>query len=157
MLVTNHVLQGALLGRALGRPVPAFLLGVASHFAADALPHWGGADEGVRDRAFLVVAVPDGLAGLLVMAAVASTASAEHRLPLLAGMFGAALPDADKPWALVTGGRAIWPGAVNRFHTRIQREAAHRLPLEVAGAGALALLYVFWPVWAVWTRPLTSR
>ena len=41
MLVTNHVLSGAAIGAAVRRPVPAFLLGVASHFALDAAPHWG--------------------------------------------------------------------------------------------------------------------
>lgn len=144
MLITNHVLQGALLGRALGRPLPAFLLGVASHFAADALPHWGDIDASVRDRGFLVVAVPDGLTGLLVMATLGAAAPTAARWPVLAGMLGAALPDADKPWALVTGGRALWPAAVHRFHGRIQREAPHRLPLEMAGAGVLALAYATW-------------
>ncbi len=37
MLVTSHVLSGAMIGAAVRRPVPAFLLGVASHFAASAL------------------------------------------------------------------------------------------------------------------------
>ena len=41
MLVTNHVLSGAVIGAAVRRPVPAFALGVASHFALDAVPHWG--------------------------------------------------------------------------------------------------------------------
>ena len=64
MLVTNHVLSGAAIGAAVRRPVPGFALGVASHFALDAAPHWGKFGGG---RRYLRVAVPDGLAGLAVM------------------------------------------------------------------------------------------
>ena len=140
MLVTNHVLQGALLGRVVDRPLPAFVLGVASHFAADALPHWGDSHAGVREVEFLCVAVPDGLTGLLAMALVVRGTRPAARAGVLAGMVGAALPDLDKPWALVTGGRDLWPETVTGFHSRIQREAPHRLPWEVALAGGLALL-----------------
>ena len=41
VLVTNHVLSGAFIGRAAPGPVSAFAAGVASHFALDAVPHWG--------------------------------------------------------------------------------------------------------------------
>ena len=41
MLLTNHVLSGALIGAVVRRPVPAFVLGIASHFALDTVPHWG--------------------------------------------------------------------------------------------------------------------
>ena len=43
MLISTHVLSGALLGRVLGRPLPALLIGAASHLALDRLPHWGRA------------------------------------------------------------------------------------------------------------------
>src|ERR1700728_4818444 len=57
MLVTNHVLSGAVIGAAVRRPAPAFALGVASHFVLDAVPHWGKFGGG---RRLLRVAVPDG-------------------------------------------------------------------------------------------------
>ena len=41
MLLTNHVLSGAVIGALARRPVPAFAAGVASHFVLDAIPHWG--------------------------------------------------------------------------------------------------------------------
>ena len=41
MLLTNHVLSGALIGALARRPLPAFAAGVASHFVLDAVPHWG--------------------------------------------------------------------------------------------------------------------
>ena len=37
MLVTNHVLSGALIGAAARTPVRAFTLGVVSHFVLDAI------------------------------------------------------------------------------------------------------------------------
>ena len=100
MLVTNHVLSGALIGAVVRRPVPSFLLGVASHFVLDAVPHWGN----WRDtRQFLQVAVPDGLTGLAAMAAFTATAPACRRAAVAAGMVGAALPDIDKPSLLWLG------------------------------------------------------
>ena len=94
MLLTNHVLSGALIGALVRLPVPAFALGVASHFALDTVPHWGP----FRERhALLRVAVPDGLTALAALTAFAAAAPPHRRLTLTAAMLGAALPDADKP------------------------------------------------------------
>ncbi|MGH3258544.1 MAG: hypothetical protein ACRDOU_24640 [Streptosporangiaceae bacterium] len=134
MLLTNHVLSGALIGALARRPAPAFAAGVASHFALDAVPHWG--EWGSRRR-FLRVAVRDGLVSLAVAGAVAAVSPADRRLAVVAGMAGAALPDLDKP-TLLWLGWSPFPRAVLRFHGRIQREAPGRLPREVLVAGALA-------------------
>lgn len=139
MLVTNHVLSGALIGALVKRPVPAFVLGVASHFALDATPHWGDWDSYQR---FLQVAVPDGLAGLAVIAGLAAVAPPDRRAAVLAGMAGAALPDLDKPSKLWFG-RSPWPAAVNQFHHRIQREKQEHktrefLTMAVFAAASLA-------------------
>ena len=131
MLVTNHVLSGAVIGAASrGRPVSAFVLGALSHFALDAVPHWGKWHERVR---FMQVAVPDGLAGLAVMGAMTAIAPPTARPAVFAGMAGAALPDLDKP-SIVFFGRSPWPPAVDAFHMWIQDEAPHRLKHELAAA-----------------------
>jgi hypothetical protein len=134
VLLTNHVLSGALIGALARRPLPAFAVGVASHFALDAMPHWG--EWGSR-RQFLRVAVPDGLIGLVTFGALAAVSPADRRAAVVAAMAGAALPDLDKP-AVLWLGRSPFPGAVNRFHDRIQREAAGRAPYELLAAGAFA-------------------
>jgi hypothetical protein len=134
MLVTNHVLSGALIGAVVRRPVPAFMLGVASHFALDALPHWGKWRD---QRVFLRVAVPDGLAGLAAIAAFASSAPRGRRVAVAAGMLGAALPDIDKP-TKVWFGFSPWPAAVNDFHHRIQDEAPGRFMNEAVSAAIFA-------------------
>ncbi len=137
MLITNHVVSGALVGLAAPGPVSAFALGVASHFALDSVPHWG--DE----SRFLQVAVPDGLTGLAVMAHVARLvrdAPPRRRATVVAGMLGACLPDADKPSTLFVG-RSPFPLALDDWHRSIQRESPRRMPQEVlvAGAGLLVV------------------
>jgi hypothetical protein len=141
MLVTNHVLSGAVIGAEVRRPVPAFFLGVASHFVLDAVPHWG--HFGGR-RQFLRVAVPDGLTGLAVIGAMTAAAPPDQRAAVLAGMAGAALPDLDKPWRLAFG-RSPFPRWVDAFHGAVQREGPHRAHYEAVNAAifcsiALALL-----------------
>ncbi len=138
--MTNHVLSGALIGAAVRRPLPAFLLGVASHFALDAAPHWGK----LGSRRFLSVAVVDGLTGLATIGTFAAIAPPERRLAVLAGMAGAALPDLDKPSQLWFR-KSPFPRAVDDFHAAIQDESPDRAHYELAaavvlGAAALALL-----------------
>jgi hypothetical protein len=133
VLITNHVLSGALIGAAVRRPLPAFALGVVSHFALDAMPHWG---EWGSQRRFLRVAVPDGLAGLAAIGIIAAATPPERRTAIVAGMTGAALPDLDKP-AVLWFGRSPFPGAVDRFHSAIQDEAPDRFRLEMTVMTAL--------------------
>ena len=134
MLLTNHVLSGALIGALVRRPLPAFALGVAAHFALDAVPHWGKW-EGVGQ--FLRVAVPDGLVSLAAMGAFAALSPADRRAAVVAGMSGAALPDIDKP-AKLWFGWSPFPPAVNRFHDAIQRESRDRSYVDLLAAGVLA-------------------
>jgi len=133
VLITNHVLSGALVGLAVRRPLPAFVAGVASHAALDATPHWG--DE--RYDVFLEVAVVDGLVGLAAMGAVARACPADRRAAVVAGMVGACLPDADKPSTLFLG-RSPFPAAVDAWHQRIQRESPRRAVQEPLVALGLA-------------------
>ena len=129
--MTNHVLSGAVIGAAARRrPASAFVLGVLSHFALDAIPHWGNWNGRPK---FMQVAVPDGLVGLALMGTMAALAPRDARLAVLAGMAGAALPDLDKP-ALLWFGRSPWPRVVNYIHIHIQREAPHRFKYEAAAA-----------------------
>jgi hypothetical protein len=140
VLVTNHVLSGAVIGAVTRRPAVAFALGVVSHFALDAVPHWG--DWGDEKDLFMRVAVRDGLTGLAVMGALTALAEPPARVAVLAGMAGAALPDLDKP-SVVFFGRSPFPRVVDKFHSGIQRESRRRFPVEVAaGASCLVTLAV---------------
>jgi hypothetical protein len=141
MLVSNHVLAGIVIGRALRRhPLAAFGAGVVSHFAMDACPHWGVEDSvAMSDDKFIRVAKCDGCAGLAAMALAAGLSPGRARKAVVAGMVGAALPDADKPIEYFFGVNPF-PPPFRRFHASIQREAAHRLPHEVASAALLGIV-----------------
>jgi hypothetical protein len=134
VLLTNHVLSGALIGALARGPASAFAAGVASHFVLDAVPHWG---EWGSQRRFLRVAVSDGLISLATMGVLAAASPSGRRLAVLAGMAGAALPDIEKPSNLWFGW-SPFPRAVDLFHYRIQREASHRAYVEVLAAAAFA-------------------
>lgn len=133
MLVTNHVLSGAAIGAAVRNPWLAFPLGVLSHLALDATPHWG---EWESDEYFLRVAVADGLTGLAAMGGAAALARPEQRVSVVAGMVGAALPDIDKPTRLFFGG-SPFPARFDALHAKIQDEAPHRFRSHELVAGAL--------------------
>lgn len=137
MLVTNHVLTGALVGLACPGPVSAFVAGVASHAVLDVVPHWG--DRPIDE--VMPIAVADGLTGLTAIAVVWRRTPSRHRLRVLAGMAGASVPDLDKPGRVLLGA-SPFPGAVDDLHARIQtRESADRMPQEVVvGLGATAVL-----------------
>jgi hypothetical protein len=136
VLITNHVLGGALVGLASPGPVSAFTVGVASHVAMDVVPHWGDPDH----EAFLRVAVVDGLVGLATMALLARLTPSSRRVTVLAGMLGACFPDADKPSDLFFG-RSPFPAPVDAFHKAIQTESPRRMPQEFAVAGLQLLVF----------------
>ncbi len=136
MLITNHVLGGALVGLASPGPGAAFGVGVLSHFVMDVVPHWGDPDH----RAFLRVAVIDGLVGLATMALVARMTPTPRRMTVVAGMLGACFPDSDKPSELFFG-RSPFPAAVDSFHKMIQTESRARMPQEILVAGLQLLVF----------------
>lgn len=135
VLVSNHVLSGALVGLAAPGPVSAFTAGVASHLALDAVPHWGGPP--IAD--VMPIAVTDGLTGLSLIAAIAAKTPRTRLLNVLAGIAGACVLDLDKP-SIVFFGRSPFPPAIDDFHGRIQRESENRMPQEITVATGLALV-----------------
>src|SRR5579863_5538574 len=128
MFITNHVLAGAVIGLvAPRRPVKVALVAAGSHFVLDSVPHWGSNHDDVK---FRKVAIVDGLVGLATMRAVMAAVPRGTRVAVLSGMLGAAFPDSDKP-ALMFFGRSPFPPVVDRFHGRIQREAARGIRTEL--------------------------
>ena len=133
MLITNHVLSGAVVGASSPGVVSAFARGFASHLVLDALPHFG-----VDEEHFLKVAVPDGLVGLAAIGLVARRTPFPALPRVLAGIAGACLPDLDKPGRFFFS-RSPFPRWFDRAHAAIQPEASHRLPMELAAAVVFAL------------------
>ena len=139
MFITNHALAGALIGRALGRPGPAFALGVASHVGMDMVRHYGREDMPWDE--FVEVARVDGLIGLGVCAAALAASPPRTRVAVAAGIAGACLIDLNKPGRHFLG-RSPFPPALDRFHDRIQNEGDRGSLVEAAVALALAAALV---------------
>jgi hypothetical protein len=140
MLVTNHVLSGALLGHAAPSVPGSFAVGVVSHLVLDAVPHWGDARP-IHD--VMHIAVPDGLVGATVMAVVTLTTHRERRARVLAGMVGAALLDLDKP-GRVFFGKSPFPRFVDAVHGGLQNESARRMPQELLVGTTLMVVVALW-------------
>lgn len=131
MLITNHVLSGAVVGHLSRGPLSALVAGLVSHAALDVVPHFG-----VDDEHLMRVAVPDGLAGLAAIGVVLARTPSPARTRVAAGILGACLPDMDKPGRQFFG-RSPFPAAVDAVHARIQSESPRRFGVEVAAAALL--------------------
>lgn len=136
MLITNHVLSGAVVGLIAPGPGTAATGGFASHFLLDAVPHFG-----VDEEHLMRIAVPDGLLGLACIGAVLAATPGRQRLPVAAGIAGACLPDMDKPGRQFFD-RSPFPAWFDRVHDRIQREAVHRWTVELTAAAGLVVTLV---------------
>jgi hypothetical protein len=134
VFVTNHALAGVAIGAVVRRPVPAFVIGVASHVLMDMTPHFGEPD--MDEDEFLRLARIDGSIGLGITAAVAAAAPRSVRRSALVGLAGACLIDLDKPGRHFFG-RSPFPPAVDRFHDNIQNEAPRGRWTEAATTALL--------------------
>ena len=133
MFVTNHVLSGVVIGQVLARrPVTAFAVGVASHLALDAVPHWGcDTDTPEGSTKFLRAARVDGLLGLGAMALGVAIVRRDSRLATMAAVAGAVVLDVDKPAKHFFGLDPL-PRFVSRVHGKIQNESPDGLRRELA-------------------------
>jgi len=140
VFVTNHVLSGVVIGRALnGRPVTAFAVGVGSHLVLDSVPHWG-CDVEVPEgpERFLRVARRDGLLGLAVGIGVSALVGRQFRLSTVAAIAGAVLLDLDKPFDHFFNLRPF-PLAIQHLHGRVQNESSSGLPNELVAGVVMAV------------------
>jgi len=131
VFVTNHVLAGALIGRRYpGRPATAFLVGLGSHLAMDAVPHWG-CDVTVAGgpERFLRAARRDGVLGLVLTGGALLATDRRHRVSTAAAIAGSVLLDIDKPMDHFFGVNPI-PALVQDVHGGIQRESERGMPVE---------------------------
>jgi hypothetical protein len=140
MFITNHVVSGAAIGLVLEEcPLAAFCAGVASHFALDAVPHWGLAAGPDREDHFLRVARRDGVVGLVLAGGILLATPRRRRLSVATGIAGAVLPDMDKP-IMHFFGRMVFPGWFHRFHAGIQVEDRSHLGNEVAAGAGIGMV-----------------
>ena len=127
MMVGVHALIGATLGRFCRTPGQAFLVGVASHMAADLLPH---RDLEVPAEAALAAAA-FGMVG-----ATQGFTSKE-----LVGAVGATLPDLENAWAWLHDlpDEALLCPTHSTYHGAKRESVAPQVVLALACLGLLAL------------------
>ena len=99
MTLTTHATHGAVIGKAFGAPIPAFVFGLLSHFIIDLIPH---GDTGISDnfrlykrnrkRAVAYVTV-DSVIALFFVLLLANTRDIESVRTFSWGIAGAVLPD----------------------------------------------------------------
>lgn len=145
MLLTNHAITGSLIGLAVGNPLMAFPLGVASHYAMDSLPHFGIPGMSFRERRGFLIGLADFLSAVTVTVGLAYVAGDQAAL-VLAGAFGAMLPDLLYLPEIALGRRLRYPG--RQFHHDIQqgREKPGRIWIDAVWAvTALALTWQLLP------------
>ena len=93
MIATNHALTGAVIGLSVGNPILAIVLATASHFALDALPHFGPSKSDIGGKIFRNYLITDALLCLVLVLALAIVAP-QHWLLASVCAFLATLPDA---------------------------------------------------------------
>jgi hypothetical protein len=149
ILATHAVVGAAIASLIPDHPLGAFLAGVASHFAIDAIPHWDyplrsmfrGADKGAPlalDRGLVIdfsLIALDGLVGLVL--AVWLFATPATMLTITMGIVGGILPD---PLQFL---HRLYPReplrSLQRFHMWIHSRTKLAWPLGVTTQAAFTL------------------
>lgn len=144
MTATNHALTGSLIGLAVGVPLFAIPLAVASHFVCDALPHYGAGPYAAGTSRFKKLLIFDAFGAFLVVLTLALFQPQFWVLAALCAFF-AASPDFMWIKKFVRAQRgeapAIKQPLLLKFHAKIQWfERPVGAYFEVAWALAAAIL-----------------
>ena len=99
MTLTTHATLGAVIGRAVGNPLWAFIFGFISHFIIDMIPHGdtGLADnykvKKVRRKRALAYVMVDAVVAILFILVLANTRDIDSMRTFSWGIAGSVLPD----------------------------------------------------------------
>lgn len=162
MILATHIAIAAAAAKPFAgmHPLVAFLIGVASHYASDAIPHWHyptrtlpkeheekmgwtwRGDTRTRIGDFLRFAL-DGAAGAAIVVLAAPPATAAAWWWISAAACGSILPDALQG-IYFAGARFLAPHQIfhDRLHTGIKLDAYPRIGIPFQLAIGLAALYV---------------
>lgn len=121
MQALNHVIAGSIIGITLANPLIALPLALTSHFAMDAVPHYGEDDKAPRgSKPYLARILIDGVVSVFFVTLIIGLKPSRAALIMLCA-FMAVLPDLLWPLAyIVPHDKKLWSFFV--FHKRIQHE-----------------------------------
>jgi len=137
MLISNHVLSGAVIGSLCQNAPEAFVAGLVSHFLLDSIPHW---NAGAQEK-YIAIAKTDGTFGLVAVATILAVTPKKRRRRVLAGMLGSCLPDIDKPSEYFFGKNPV-PKKIQKIHGQIQIEHNNLFFVEVCAAVVFSTIVV---------------
>lgn len=148
MTGTNHGMTGAVIAVAVRQPYLALPLAFLSHFACDALPHFGMESSQTFKKRFNLVLTADFLTALLTMAVIGSLYPGQA-LTIWGSMILAASPDL--MWLYHYGyverylRRPVRLGVLGRLHTWLQwSQTLPGLAYEVIWFALMAALLIRW-------------
>lgn len=153
MTATNHMLTGALIAVTVQRPELAIPLAFVSHFALDAIPHFGFEEDDVvvRNgmklfRTVMSIDIAACISALIVLPTVAHlTHMAVRPWAVATCMLAAYSPDLIWLYRYVREMREKRPqpkGKFARFHQKIQwSETLHGMHAEFVWGGLMLLLF----------------
>ena len=151
MILATHAVVGAAIASLIpDHPIGAFLAGIASHFAIDAIPHWDyplrsmfrGADKRAAlpiDRGLFIdfgLIALDACAGFAV--AIWLFATPATMVTIVLGVLGGMLPDP------LQFANRLYPHeplrSLQRFHSWVHSKTKLAWPLGVSSQAAFALI-----------------
>ncbi|HEY8999039.1 MAG TPA: hypothetical protein VIM53_01840 [Candidatus Saccharimonadales bacterium] len=140
MTGANHIATGALIGATFSAPV-VVPLAFVSHFAMDALPHFGNKGFSRRSKRFIAVVTIDALIVVAITATII-VLKPHHWQLMLAGGVLAMMPDAVHApnFLRELRGREMHrhESRLSRLHGRVQREYAWGIIVEVVWLALIA-------------------
>jgi hypothetical protein len=147
MFLFAHAAIGAAVAPLAGSPLPAFIIGWATHYLADAVPHgdeslgrWATARNEVGRFAFLAAV------DLLLLAAILAAVFAARGFDwtVLAGAIGATAPDF--LWGLEKIFKRQLFGPLQNWHKWAHGLIRHKLPTAAGLALQFSVAVVLWLV-----------
>lgn len=139
MTGANHLATGAVIGATFAAPI-AMPLAVASHFALDALPHFGDDNLSKRSKRFSAIITADALLVATITLVIIAHKPHHWQLMLASGVL-AMSPDAMwiPTYLRIVGQREHKPhNRIMVWHHNIQREYAWGLIAEVVWLAIVA-------------------
>lgn len=124
MQAINHALTGAIIGLTIDQPVIAVPVAVGSHYALDAIPHFGvriPQEEWLTTKRFKILILIDALLCFILVLFLALS-KPQHWITAIVCAFAAAAPDfwSIKRFRKFNERTSYSPGKIARFASKIQ-------------------------------------